>query len=323
MEMSELKELKILIVGGAGFIGSHLVDSCLAAGMRVGVLDNFSTGRKVNLLGKSAEVFEVDILNKEELAKVFKEFKPQIVSHQAAQVSVRRSLIEPAFDAQTNIIGTINLLEQVKANQVQQFLFASSGGAIYGENESRLPALENTLPKPLSPYAIAKLAAEFYIKYFSVNSGFKSTIFRYANVYGPRQDPLGEAGVISQFLGRFAAKEVTVINGNGEQVRDFVFVKDLAQAHLKAIQQSAVGTINIGSGEVKSVNQVHQQLRSIWQQATGQDVPETKFAPAILGEIFWSSVDTNLAQEQLDWRAQTSFEAGLEQTVDWFLDQNP
>jgi UDP-glucose 4-epimerase len=317
--VSSRADIRILITGGAGFIGSHHVDACLAAGYEVAVLDNLSTGNRSNLQGKDVEIFEVDLLDKTSLARVFSEFKPTHISHHAAQVSVRRSLENPYADAEINILGLLNLLQLAQEAKIEQFIFASSGGAIYGENEAHVPSPENAPTQPTSPYAIAKLASEYYINFFATKAGFKATILRYANVYGPRQDPMGEAGVICLFLDRFVAGSPTIIYGTGEQVRDFIYVEDVAAAHLAAIEKNESGIFNVGSGELTSVNQIHQTLSTIWRSQTGQTIaPATQKEP-IPGEIFWSSLDVSKARNELAWQAKTSLEDGLNKTVTWFL----
>lgn len=312
------KPVKVLITGGAGFIGSHQVEACLAAGYEVAVLDSLTTGKAANLQGLNVQLFQVDLLDREKLEKVFQDWQPTHVSHHAAQVSVRRSLEDPRFDAEVNVLGTINLLQLAKRFGVQQFVFASTGGAIYGENESHVPANEETLAKPTSPYAIAKLASEFYVNYYATQVGFKATILRYGNVYGPRQDPAGEAGVVCLFLDKFKANTPATIYGSGEQVRDFIFVKDVAMAHLAAIEKAADGVFNIGSGAVTSVNSMHEALAKVWQTQTGQTIAPVIKKEPIKGEIVWSALDVTKARDVIDWQVGTDLEQGLVETISWF-----
>lgn len=309
---------KILITGGAGFIGSHLVDIFLEHGYTVGVADNFSTGNHRNIEGKPVNVYEVDITDLAALDKVIDEFRPDIISHQAAQVSVRRSLEEPDFDATVNITGTINLLRLAVVYKVKQFTFASSGGAIYGECTVGASS-EEDLTNPLSPYGLSKQAAEAYINYYARTHSLRTTILRYSNVYGPRQNAVGEAGVIAIFLDNLVVQRPLAIYGTGEQMRDFVFVGDVARANFLAVEGEKVGTYNISSGEILTVNSLTQQLLEAWRAATDKPASEIVYKPAVPGEIFRSAVSPQKAQEQLHWKSGTSFIAGLTKTTEWVL----
>ena len=314
---------RILITGGAGFIGSHLVDSYLKDGYTVAVVDNLATGHLHNLNGKPVRLYQSSILD-DELDQIFAEFQPTLVSHHAAQVSVRRSLTDPNFDATTNILGTIAILNLAQRYKVSQVLFASSGGAIYGENTEQKPSVEATVPQPTSPYAIAKLAAEHYCHFFAREYQLPITILRYGNVYGPRQDPAGEAGVATLFLEKLAKQESAIIYGSGEQVRDFVSVTDVAAANLAASNQpigELIRTYNIGSGSVTSIKDLYQKLSRVWQTETGQTIlPPTK-KPAIAGEIIYSSIDITKAKAELGWQPTKDLDIGLTELVHWFADQ--
>lgn len=227
---------KIFVTGGAGFIGSHVVDKFLEAGHWVAVVDDFSTGRRENL-NPRAKFYEVSITDRQKLAEVFEKEKPEIVCHQAAQVSVRNSVADPVFDAQNNIIGTINLLQSACQHGIKKFIFASTGGAIYGDTD-KVPTPEEHPERPVCPYGISKLAAEKYIQFYGQQFKLPCVILRYANVYGPRQDPHGEAGVVAIFAGNLFHDRECVINGDGKQTRDFVYVGDVAAANLKALEYS-------------------------------------------------------------------------------------
>lgn len=316
--MSSNNEKRILITGGAGFIGSHLVDAYLKEGFTVGVVDNLSTGKQSNLQGKGLDFYAADILDLHTLEEVFSRFHPSHVSHHAAQVNVRRSLEEPKADAQINIIGILNLLGLSARAKIQQFIFASSGGAIYGENKERTPKNEDDRPVPTSPYAIAKLAAENYVDFYARNYGLNTTTLRYANVYGPRQDPAGEAGVVSQFLLAFSQNSPGVIYGDGSQVRDFISVYDVAKANMLVTSEAKTGLFNIASGKVTSIKDLHTELSKLWSEKTGRPIVQPILKPKIKGEIFWSGLSIKKAAEQLSFRPTVELSEGLSQTIDWF-----
>lgn len=307
-----------MITGGAGFIGSHLVEAYLTAGYQVAVVDNLSTGHRSNISSAAVKLYEIDILDFDQLKTVLADFKPTDISHHAAQVSVRRSIEDPAFDARTNVIGTINLLRLAKEFGVGHFIFASSGGAIYGESPDHQSRAERDTTKPLSPYALSKLAAEHYIDYYNYHLGLPTVALRYGNVYGPRQDPAGEAGVITLFLDRFRQNQPTTIYGTGEQVRDFIFVEDIVRANLAASKQTATGRYNIGAGQLTSINQLYQMMAAEWHSQTGQRVALPAYGQAIAGEVFWSALAIKLADDELDWRPTVKLEQGLKKTIEWF-----
>lgn len=306
------------MTGGAGFIGSHIVDHYLTAGWAVGVIDNFSTGLEANLAGKNIQLYRVDITDQSALTTAFADFQPTHLSHQAAQVSVRRSLIDPVFDAKVNIVGTINLIELAKRHKIKQFIFASSGGAIYGDSPERVPAAEDNELQPQSPYGLSKLAAEQYLGQ-AAKQGLPITILRYANAYGPRQGAAGEAGVIPIFLERWQKQLPAIIYGDGEQARDFVCVDDIVAAHALVTEQAAFHCFNIGSGQTTTVNQLHQFMATAWQTKTGQAVLPAEHQAPIAGEVRWSGLNMKKISDRLGWRPLTGLSAGLEKTVTWFL----
>lgn len=283
--------MRILVTGGAGFIGSHVVDHMLAAGHSVAVLDNLSTGNASNV-SRDARFYEGDIGGPLE---VFEKEKPEVVVHMAAQVNVRVSIEDPITDAQVNILGIINILQACKG--VKRFIFASSGGAIYGE---QAPCTEECEAMPTSPYGIAKLASEHYIRYF----GLPSVVLRLANVYGPRQDPRGEAGVISIFASKMKRGEAATIFGDGKQTRDYVYVEDVARAFVAAVS-GPPGTYNIGTGIETDVNEL---ARRIGVKARHGD--------AIAGEVRRNCLDISKAKKHLGWSPRVGLDEGLKRTVD-------
>jgi UDP-glucose 4-epimerase len=303
---------RILVTGGAGFIGSHVAEVLIEAGHTVAVLDNLSSGRRENLPEES-RFFEVDITDKEGLEKVFSEFRPEIVDHHAAQISVNRSVREPCFDAEQNILGTINLLEASARHGVKRFIFASTGGALYGDTEI-IPSNEDTPVIPLAPYGIAKASAEHYVRFFYREHGIEPVVLRYANVYGPRQNPYGEAGVMGIFSLKALSGEGCVIYGTGDQTRDFVSVKDVARANLAAVDGKP-GTYNIGTGIETSIN----DLVSEFSKLEGSF--EARHDAARAGEVSRSALDVSRAKEYLGWQPQVSLSDGIHQTYEWFKER--
>lgn len=305
--------MKILVTGGAGFIGSNLVDGLVAAGHDVFVVDNLSTGGKSNL-NANVKFYETDICDKLELKNIFETEKPEVVFHLAAQASVSVSVDNPALDVNVNVIGTINLLELCRDYAVKKFIFSSTGGAIYGDKASR-PTAETAEEKPLTPYGMDKLQAERFIEFFAADSQIKPVILRYANVYGPRQNPHGEAGVIAIFTAKMLANESCKLYGDGEQTRDFVYVSDVVEANLKALEYGHMGTFNIGSGKETTINDVTRILRN-----AAQTNVEPTHEPAKL-EQRHSCLDSTKAQEVLQWHPSVSIEEGLEKTVSFYKGQ--
>lgn len=307
---------KILVTGGAGFIGSHVVDLFLAQGYEVVVLDDLSSGRRSNLNPK-ATFYQLDIRSPE-VRDVFAAERPDYVSHHAAQAEVRRSVAEPLFDAQVNILGSLNLLECAREFNVKHFVYISSGGAAYGEPET-LPCREDHPVNPICPYGASKHTVEHYLYMYCANYGLNYTVLRYANVFGPRQNPLGEAGVVAIFAGKMLAGESPMIYGDGEQTRDFVYVGDCAYANYLAVTVShQPGIYNIGWGRPTSINEIFFALAKI----TGYDRP-IQYGPAQLGDIRHIYLDATKANRGFGWKPTLTLEEGLEKTVASLRDSEP
>ncbi len=300
----------VLVTGGAGFIGSHIVDALVAAGYRVAVVDNLVRGKR-EYVHPAAHFHEADIRDAEALARIFATEQPQAVIHQAALVDVRESLRDPVGYAAVNVIGTLNLLEAGRAVGVRKFVFASTGGAVYG-NPAELPATEACPLGPLDPYGASKLASEYYIATYRHNYGLEYCLLRYANVYGPRQDAEGEGGVVAVFSARMLTGQQAIIHGDGLQTRDFVYVGDVAGANLLALTRGQ-GIYNIGTGVPTDVNTIFRRLAEI----TGYDRPEVH-GPAKPGEVRHSYLDASRARAELGWTPTVDLAAGLAQTVAFF-----
>jgi UDP-glucose 4-epimerase len=305
---------KILITGGAGFIGSHVADGYLALGHEVVVVDDLSTGHRRNL-PDGVRFYEVDLTDGNELARILENERPNVVNHHAAQKSVRISVEDPAEDARINIIGSLRLLELSRRYHVEKVVFISTGGAIYGE-ATQLPTPEDYPAWPVSPYGIAKLSVEHYLFYYADQFGLPSAVLRYANVYGPRQDPHGEAGVVAIFVEKLLAGQECVIFGDGEQTRDYVYVGDLVRANIAALSDAVRGTFNIGTGVETTVNELYRQLQAVM----GTDQP-ARYAPSRAGEQRRSAVAIERAAREMDWRPQISLPEGLARTVEYFRKQ--
>ena len=302
--------MKVLVTGGAGFIGSHVADRLLQDGHEVVVLDDLSTGH-VEHLNPAALFYQMDIQSPW-LDELFKIERPEAVLHQAAQASVRRSVEDPGFDASVNVMGTVTLLQASVRHGVRRFLFASTGGAIYGDADV-IPTPEDYPTLPVSPYGASKLAAEVYLRTFHALHGLSYAALRYANVYGPRQDPHGEAGVVAIFTRRLLSADTTRINGDGKQTRDFVYVGDVAEANARALTSAVVGSFNVGTGVETDINTIFQLLKRL----AGSNQPDVH-GPALPGEQRRSVVDTRKILKVMGWRPQTSLEAGLDATVRYF-----
>ena len=306
--------MKILITGGAGFIASHIADALIQEGHNVFIIDNLSTGFEKNINPK-AEFIKADIRD-EKISRLFEKEKFDIVNHHAAQMDVRRSVADPAFDANTNIIGTINLLQNCVKTGVKKFMFASTGGAIYGE-QSYFPADENHPTSPVSPYGISKLAVEKYLNFYNVQYKLKYSILRYANVYGPRQNPFGEAGVIAIFSSKMLKGVQPQINGSGLQTRDYVFVGDVVKANLIALGDENCDIYNVGTSIETNVNELFNALNKI----IGKNFEE-KHGPAAPGEQMRSVITSDKFFKRFGWRPSTSLSEGLIKTVDYFKSVN-
>jgi UDP-glucose 4-epimerase len=308
--------MRCLVTGGAGFIGSNLVDALLARGDEVTVVDDLSTGRRQNLDGAvaaGARLAELDIRDAPGLGDLAREAEPEAVFHLAAQIDVRRSVAEPAFDASINVGGTANVLEAARESGAGRFVFASTGGAIYGEGEGQeLPLGEDAPIAPMAHYGQSKFAAEGYLSLYERLYGLSTVALRLGNVYGPRQDPLGEAGVIAIFCGRLQAGERPTVFGDGRQTRDYIYVGDVVAAALVAAGSDARGALNIGTGIETDVLQLAEMLGDLG----GGESFEPEFAPARTGEVQRISLDPARAGHELGWRAETGLDQGLLLTLE-------
>lgn len=301
---------KILVTGGAGFIGSHLVDRLIQEGNEVVVVDNLSTGKRKNV-NKKAQFYKMDIQSKR-IERVFRNERPLIVVHLAAQMSVRHSTDDPGFDAQVNILGTINVLEHAVKQGVRKVTFASSGGVVYGEQEI-FPAAESHRTEPLSPYGISKLAGEKYLAYYASATGLRYVALRFANVYGPRQDSEGEAGVVAIFSKQMLDGGQPIVNGTGKQTRDFIYVDDVVEAILVTLGEDVQGIYNVGTGQETTINECYGIIKSL----TNCQCKEL-YGAAKKGEQFRSVLDVTKLREVFGWDPQVTLQEGLTRTVDFF-----
>lgn len=309
---AKIPDMKILLTGGAGFIGSNIIDGYINEGYQVIVMDNLSSGKK-EFINKNAKFYHADIRDKDTISRIFKKEKPQILNHHAAQKSVRESVIDPVNDAEINLIGILNLLEIGRRNGLDKVIFASSGGVVYGDSEI-IPTPENYDPKlPLSPYGVTKLASEYYLNFYYKTYNIPYIALRYSNVYGPRQNPYGEAGVVAIFCQNLLSNIQPVINGNGKQTRDYVFVEDVVRANIKSVATDFIGGINIGTGIETDVNQIYSGIEKIINTKK-----KPKFGPKKTGEQIRSCLNNKLAKEVLSWRPEFSLSQGLTKTVAYF-----
>ena len=320
---------RAVVTGGAGFIGSHIVEALASRGVDVLILDNLVTGTIDNVALNQQEhaervsFVEADICSREAVTAIV-EFKPQVLFHLAAQINVRKSVDDPQFDAMANVVGTINILEAAVQAGAEKFIFTSTGGAIYGEQDY-FPADEQHPIRPKCPYGVSKRAAEQYLAYYGQNSGLQTIALRLSNVYGPRQNPKGEAGVVAIFTDRLLRGEQLTVNGDGQQTRDFVYVGDVVDAALRSAESSSdegFRIYNVGRGQELTVNDVVDGLRSAWAEAAQPDSPEMAVVngPALKGEQMRSVIAPTKIEAELGWRAATDFSEGLTQTVKSFLD---
>ncbi|MFA5165748.1 MAG: NAD-dependent epimerase/dehydratase family protein [Candidatus Paceibacterota bacterium] len=301
---------RVLVTGGAGFIGSHLVDCLVSDGYKVAVIDNLSTGNRKNL-NPRAKFYKLDIANKK-VDEVFHREKPEIVFHLAAQVDLQKSILDPVADAKTNILGFINICKNCKKYGVKKIVFSSSA-AVYGDNGC-IPAKEDSPLQPVSPYGVAKLTAENLLDIYQKQFGIDYVALRYSNVYGPKQGSNGEGGVVSIFFKKAKSGEKLCIYGNGEQTRDFIYVDDVVGANLSAIQGSQTGIFNISTAKETSINELFEIVNNlVGGKATKQ------YLPARSGDQARSALDYSKAAQFLSWRSKYTLQEGLSNTSKWFL----
>ena len=301
--------MKIVVTGGAGFIGSHVVDTYVDAGHEVVAVDNLFTGRIQNL-NPAARFYQIDMTSPA-LDEIIAHEKPEVISHQAARVDVRASMEQPLLYAQTNVIGSLNLLESCRRHEVRKVIYAQTGGCVYGE-PVELPSPESHVIQPIDPYGVSKYPMELYLKAYAHQFGILYTILRYPNVYGPRQDHNGEAGVVSIFSKQMLLGTQAVINGTGEQLRDFVYAIDIARANLLSLERGDNQIYNVGSGKGTSVNQVFELLKEI----TGYELPPV-YGPPRPGEVSANYLDSTKAKQELGWEGKVSLPEGLRNTVEF------
>jgi len=306
--------MKILVTGGAGFIGSHLVDRLIAEGNSVVVVDNLSTGKKESLNSK-AVFYNTDICD-DEISNIFQKEKPELVFHLAAQISVRKSVSDPIKDAKINILGSLNILENSRKYNIKKTIFASTGGVMYG-NASIIPTPETYTAQPLCPYGICKLSVEHYLNYYKNIFNLKYIALRFGNVYGPRQDKNGEAGVVAIFCGKMLNNQDCVINGDGLQTRDYIYIKDVIKGLTIAAESDQTGIYNIGTGIETDVNNIYSTLKTILK-VDGKAIHGT----AKSGDHRRGSIDASRAQNELKWRFQYDINKGLIETANWFKENN-
>ncbi|MFM8495863.1 MAG: NAD-dependent epimerase/dehydratase family protein [Planctomycetia bacterium] len=322
--------MKILVTGGAGFIGSHIVDGLRAAGHQIAVIDDLSSGARENL-PPDVRLHVVDIVDGAAVRGVFERERPEAVCHQAAQMSVSRSVREPLFDAQVNCIGLINVLDAAVATGCRRFVFASSGGVLYGDVTT--PAPETTPANPVSPYGITKWVGERYLKFYADEHGLAAVALRYSNVYGPRQNPHGEAGVVAIFSKKLLAGQAATINGDGRYVRDYVFGPDVAAANVaalthdvSAIVPASLTSLNIGTGIGIDVNELEAVVRAevarvLAERGRAGQLPAPLHGPARPGDLRSNLVSAARAGEVLGWQPTVAFRTGVARTVEWFADR--
>lgn len=311
--------MNVLVTGGAGFIGSHVAEELMRAGHRVVIVDNLHTGHRHNI-PVGATFYEADIADRAQLAEIFRREQIEAISHQAARANVRESMADPLAYAQANVIGTLVLLELAREFQCRKVVFASTGGAVYGEGysetEQKLPFTESSWPQPKDNYGANKLSMEYHLDLYHANYGLKYVALRYPNVYGPRQDSKGEAGVVAIFAGAMLDGKPTKITGDGKQQRDFAFVKDIARANRLALESDAVGIFNVGTGVPTDINTVHEILTEITAYGL-----KPEYIPRPVGEVYATYLDSSKAKQELGWEPTVSLFDGLQQVIDWMRSQ--
>ena len=302
--------MKIIVTGGAGFIGSHVVDAYCEAGHDVIVVDNLSTGKE-EFVNPAATLIQADITDKDRIQEIIFESKPDVINHHAAHIQVGNSVKNPQFDAENNIIGLLNIMEAAKQSGVKKVIMASTGGAMYGNKQT--PFSEDMKEEPLSPYGVSKRSGELYLNYYHEQYGIPYTVLRYANVYGPRQNPHGESGVIAIFSEMIAEGKSPVINGEGTHTRDYVYVADVVKANVAALSTEFIGELNIGTAREISTNDVFRAVVSEFES----EIPE-KHGEARPGEQVTSALSYQKASEVLGWEPSVSFEEGVKKVVAWY-----
>jgi UDP-glucose 4-epimerase len=303
--------MNILVTGGAGFIGSHIVDQLIAQGHQVIIIDNLVTGQQ-DLINPAAIFYQEDITNAQKVEEIIQKHQIQIICHQAAQLDVRKSVQDPQYDANVNIIGTINLFEAARKHGVTKVVFASSGGAIYGDTDI-LPTPETHPTDPISPYGVAKLVMEKYAHYYKTIYNIDYTALRYSNVYGPRQNTQGEAGVIALFISKMLQNQQCYINGDGNNTRDFVYVQDVVESNIQAILGNLSGSYNISNSTQTNINQIFDILHQLTNTTITRQNREAK-----LGEQQHSCLSYDKIHQAINWQPQTNLQQGLLQTVEYF-----
>lgn len=317
--------MRILVTGGAGFIGSHIVDSLLEQGHDVAILDNLSSGSRDNC-PTDVRLYVDDIRDRAAVRAACTEFRPEAICHQAAQLSVSRSVREPVFDAECNILGLLHMLEVAVEVETKTFVFASSGGVLYGDVTT--PAPEDSPANPISPYGISKWTGERYLRFFAENHGLATVALRYSNVYGPRQNPHGEAGVVAIFCEKMLQQENARVNGDGKYIRDYVYVADVVQANRLSLERAEPGFIplNVGTGQGTDVNELAEIIRhecqsTLQQRGIDVDLAEPTHGPPRPGDLRSNLLSSDAIHKMFDWRPEVRIDEGLRKTVHWFADR--
>ncbi|PIR60151.1 MAG: UDP-glucose 4-epimerase [Candidatus Pacebacteria bacterium CG10_big_fil_rev_8_21_14_0_10_44_54] len=306
--------MKILVTGGAGFIGSHVVDRYCAMGHEVVVFDNLSSGR-AEFVNPKAKLVTVDVTDRAEVQKIIAQVQPEMINHHAAHIQVGNSVKQPQFDAENNILGLLNIMEAARQIPIKKMIMASTGGAMYGNKPT--PFTEEMREDPLSPYGVSKRSGELYLNYYYEQYAIPYVVLRYANVYGPRQNPHGESGVIAIFSELLASGKTAVINGDGTHTRDYVYVDDVVEANALALETNQVGAFNIGTTTEISANQVYKAVATSFGVTA-----QAQYGPERPGEQITSSLDTTKAKEKLGWYPNVAFAEGVERVVEWYKSSN-